>query len=88
MAMTLQVRLGLAGPGSMYRLPGGQAAGFIAGLWHGIIAPVTFVVSIFDPDVRMYESTNRGLSYDLGFLIGVSAVFGGSDRTIQHVSSR
>ena len=40
--------LAIAGPGSKYRLPGAVPAGFWAGFWHGLIAPITFVVSLFN----------------------------------------
>jgi hypothetical protein len=52
----------------------GRVARAGAGLWHGIIAPVTLVVSFFNSDVRMYEVHNTGSEYDLGFLIGVAIV--------------
>jgi hypothetical protein len=45
-----------------------------AGLWHGVIAPVTLVVSFFDPNIQMYEVHNAGSEYDLGFLLGVTLV--------------
>lgn len=69
--------LAVAGPGSKYRQPGAEPAGFLAGLWHGLISPITFLVSLFNPDVRLYETRNNGGWYDFGFLLGVSAVFGG-----------
>jgi hypothetical protein len=47
-------------------------------LWHGLICPIAFVVSLFTPAVRMYEVNNRGRLYDFGFLMGVSVVLGGS----------
>jgi hypothetical protein len=31
------------------------AAGFWGGLWHGIIAPITFIVSLFATGVSIYE---------------------------------
>jgi hypothetical protein len=62
--------LAVAGPGSKYSLPGADPAGFWAGLWHGAIVPITFIVSLFSPQVRIYEVNNRGLWYDFGFLIG------------------
>ncbi|MBO1753140.1 hypothetical protein J4G33_15120 [Actinotalea sp. BY-33] len=52
-------------------------AGFWRGLWHGVIAPVTFVVSLFSDGVGIYEVHNNGGWYDAGFLLGLSAVFGG-----------
>jgi hypothetical protein len=41
-----------------------EAAGFWLGLWHGLISPVTFVVSLFNPDVNIYEVNNNGNWYD------------------------
>ena len=70
--------LAVAGPNSRYQIPGARPAGFWAGLWHGLICPIAFVVSLFTPAVRMYEVKNRGRLYDFGFLIGVSVVLGGS----------
>jgi hypothetical protein len=46
-------------------------------VWHGAIVPVTFVVSLLNPNVRIYEPRNRGRRYDLGFLIGLSISLGG-----------
>ena len=70
--------LAVAGPGSKYRVAGAPPAGFLAGLWHGLICPLTFVVSLFTPNVRIYETHNRGRLYDFGFLIGASSALGGS----------
>ena len=69
--------LAVAGPGSKYQLPGAIPAGFWAGVWHGLVAGITFFVSLFTPNVRIYEKNNRGRLYDFGFLIGISASFGG-----------
>ncbi len=52
----------------------GRVARAGAGLWHGIIAPVTLVLSFFNSDIHMYEVHNAGSEYDLGFLLGVSVV--------------
>jgi len=70
--------LAVAGPGSKYHISGAPAAGFLAGLWHGLISPITFIVSLFNPRVRIYETHNRGRLYDFGFIIGISSAFGGS----------
>jgi polyferredoxin len=51
-------------------------AGFWAGLWHGLICPFTFVLSLFNHGFRMYEVHNNGTWYDLGFLIGASSSLG------------
>jgi hypothetical protein len=54
-----------------------QQAGFWAGLWHGAISVITFIISLFSSTVRMYEVHNRGPLYDLGFLLGTLIVWGG-----------
>jgi hypothetical protein len=79
-AVALVLLAGCApGPNELAGKPdaSGVVAGFWRGLWHGAIAPVTFVISLFNPAVRPYEVHNNGGWYDLGFLIGVSAVLGG-----------
>ena len=53
----------------------GVVAGVVQGLWHGIIAPVTLVMSFFNESVQMYEVHNNGREYNLGFLLGVALVF-------------
>lgn len=55
----------------------GIVAGFWRGAWHGFIAPVTFIVSLFTHDVGIYEAHNNGGWYDAGFLIGINAALGG-----------
>jgi len=69
--------LAIAGPSSKYAQPGAKAAGFWAGLWHGLVSPIAFFVSLFKPGVRIYEVHNRGPLYDFGFIIGVSIAYGG-----------
>jgi hypothetical protein len=53
---------------------GPDPAGFWLGLWQGLILPVTFVVSLFNDDVGIYEVANRGHLYDLGFLLGAGGL--------------
>lgn len=69
----------LTAPGSNPALNQPDVTGRIAragtGLWHGIIAPATLLVSFFSPNVRMYEVHNSGSDYDIGFLLGVALVF-------------
>jgi hypothetical protein len=36
----------------------GTVAGFWLGLWHGAIAPITFVLSLFKPGIAIYEVHN------------------------------
>jgi len=54
----------------------GRVSGIWQGIWHGIISPVTLVMSFLNEAVTMYEVHNDGSQYDLGFLIGVAVVFG------------
>jgi len=56
---------------------GGVVAGFWLGLWHGIIAPVTFVISLFTDEVTIYEVHNSGNWYDAGFFLGFGVLLGG-----------
>lgn len=67
------------GPNSLQNTPDakGEVPGFWRGLWNGIIAPVTFVISLFTEKVRMYEVHNNGGWYDFGFILGVMIAFGG-----------
>ncbi|MFC1569560.1 hypothetical protein ACFL4L_04940 [bacterium] len=75
--------LAVGGPNSKFNQPGASPAGFWAGLWHGLIAPLIFIISLFNSDVRMYETNNNGRWYDLGFFIGVSSSFGGGGASSQ-----
>ena len=74
--------LAVPGPNSKYKLPGASPAGFWAGLWHGIISPRTFIMSLLHPNFRIYETNNRGRLYDFGFIIGISGAFGGSGSSV------
>jgi len=53
---------------------GPRDAGFLLGVWHGLILPVTFMVSLFAEDVSIYEVHNSGPWYDLGFLLGAGGL--------------
>lgn len=55
----------------------GSIAGFWLGLWHGMISPITFVVSLFLDSVSFYEVHNSGKLYDFGFVLGAGILFGG-----------
>jgi hypothetical protein len=67
-----------AGPNEFEDRPDeeGEIAGFWLGLWHGIISPITFLVSLFKKTVNIYEAHNNGGWYNFGFMLGVSIVFG------------
>jgi hypothetical protein len=56
----------------------GHTFGFFGGLWHGIIAPVSFVISLFSDQVAVWAVNNNGGWYTFGFLLGVGGLgFGG-----------
>ena len=52
-------------------------AGFIAGFWHGLIAPIALIVRIFNRDVLIYEIDNIGIWYDVGFVLAIVSFGGG-----------
>ncbi len=52
-----------------------HVAGLGTGLWHGLISPVTLIISFFKPEIQMYEVHNTGPLYNLGFFIGMALVF-------------
>jgi len=53
-----------------------KKAGFWAGLWHGMILIITFVVSLFTKEVGIYEVNNNGWPYNLGFILGLCFTIG------------
>ena len=72
--------LAIGALGACASQPAGTAGtpAFWSGLWHGIVAPIAFIVRLFNDDVRMYACPNAGRWYDFGFLIGISAWGGGA----------
>jgi len=72
--ITMANSLALAGPNSKYQLPGAKPAGFWAGIWHGILAPVVFFISLFNSDVSIYEM-NHKRSYNIGFILAVAELY-------------
>jgi hypothetical protein len=55
----------------------GVVAGFWRGLWNGIIAPITFIISLFTRSVQVYDVHNNGGWYNFGFILGLMMIFGG-----------
>jgi hypothetical protein len=51
--------------------------GFWLGLWQGFIAPITFIISLFPNEMRIYAYPNAGLWYDFGFMLGIGGFSGG-----------
>jgi hypothetical protein len=62
---------GAPGPNNVAGVATGHIAGFWAGLWHGLILPITFVVSLFTDSVSIYDVHNDGAWYDFGFVLGI-----------------
>lgn len=58
----------------------GTQSGFWFGLWHGAISPISFIVSLFNEDVTIYEVHNSGRWYDFGFVLGACVAFSGAAR--------
>ena len=59
---------------------GDSPYGFLGGLWHGMIAPVSFILSLFMDEVAMYAVNNNGSFYDFGFVLGAGILFGSSKK--------
>ena len=71
------IQLSMPGPNPLVNQPDaqGRVARSLAGLWHGLILPVTLVISFFDSNVQIYEVHNAGTEYNFGFVLGVAFMF-------------
>ena len=58
-----------------------EVAGFWMGLWHGFISFFTFIISLFNDNVTIYELNNTGKLYNLGFIIGIAMFYGGGSKS-------
>lgn len=58
----------------------GHTYGFWGGLWHGIIAPFSWIGSLFSDDIAIWAVNNNGGWYTFGFMLGIGALSGGSSR--------
>jgi hypothetical protein len=54
--------------------------GFWYGLWHGMIAPISWIVSLFSDDTAIYAIYNNGGWYDFGFILGIGGLAASSSR--------
>lgn len=61
-----------AGPNDVPHVDAVPLAGFWPGLWHGVIYPITFLVSLFNKNVNIYEVHNNGGWYNFGFVFGIA----------------
>lgn len=59
-------------------------AGFFWGIWHGWVSPISLIIGIFDPGIRVYEVNNTGWWYDFGFYMAVISGFGGLSLSRRH----
>ena len=57
------------------------APGFVLGLWHGFIFPVSWVLSLFRPDIAVYAVPNNGGWYDAGYFVGIMFLGVGAHRS-------
>jgi len=64
----------------------GNIAGFWRGLWHGLIAPFAFLISLFKENVGVYETHNNGKWYNFGYIMGLMMIFGGNSGAGQKIS--
>ena len=65
-----------------------DAAGFWLGLWQGLISPITFLISLFNNHVNIYEVNNNGNWYNFGFMLGVAVIFSGPASSSRAVPRR
>jgi hypothetical protein len=63
-------------------------AGFFIGFWHGMVAPLSLIVQIFRPAIRVYESNNTGFWYDFGFWLALASGTGGGGAAASRRSRR
>ena len=54
-----------------------NTSGFWLGLWHGFICPFSFIGSLFDENIGLYDINNSGNFYNLGYVLGLAGIFGG-----------
>lgn len=57
-----------------------QAPGFLLGVWHGIIFPVAWFLSLLVPDIAIYAVPNNGGWYDFGYFVGIMFFGVGANR--------
>lgn len=65
-----------------------KPAGFLWGVWHGWIAPISLIIGLFNKSIRVYEVLNTGWWYDFGFYIAIISGFGGLSLTRKKRASR
>lgn len=76
LALGLALILGSCLPGDG-RATAEKPAGFLSGIWHGWMAPISLIAGIFKASIRVYEPNNTGWWYDFGFYMAILGGFGG-----------
>jgi len=73
----VSIQINVPGPNPLQNEADGrnQISGILMGIWHGVISPITLVVSFVNPVIQMYEVHNDGSPYNFGFLFGVALIF-------------
>ena len=57
---------------------GVKPVGFWHGFWHGYIIFFSFIGSLFNDSIIIYQPFNNGFWYNLGFFLGISSLGGSS----------
>lgn len=76
MLALLLVAVSSCAPGDGANTPE-HPAGFLSGIWHGWIAPITLIISLFNKNIGIYEVNNIGFWYNLGYYMAIISGFGG-----------
>ncbi len=51
-------------------------ANLLWGIWHGWVAPISLIISLFKDHIGIYEANNTGFWYNLGFYAAIVGGFG------------
>ena len=62
--------------------------GFFSGLWHGAVAPFSFIAYFWDYSIAIYAVPNNGGWYNFGYLIGLYLLWGGIKHGVRAVRSK
>jgi len=62
-------------------------ATFWHGIWHGVIAWVMLIASLFSDEYKIYAQFNNGAWYNFGYLIGIS-IFAGGNKGARYMRKR
>lgn len=50
----------------------GERFGFLSGLFDGLVIVISFIISLFDHSITIWETNNNGGWYHFGFVLGVA----------------